>query len=345
MEQPIKQVKVTEIIKETENAKTFILEPMHGWHPDYKSGQFLTLLFDTPFGEKRRSYSISSSPEKGEPFSITVKKVENGEFSRRMLDQVKEGDVFATSGINGFFTLPENLETIDQVFFLAAGSGITPCYSILKTLLHGTDKKVVLIYSNKNERDTIFLKSIQELQEQYPAQFQVRFLNSQHAGIFNRRLSKWLLTILLKQYLKTEKSRVLFYLCGPFEYMQMIRITLLTEGFEADKIRKEQFVSLTLPDKPKPPDVEKHIVTIHFNGHHYILPVQYPKTILATAKEKNILLPYSCESGVCGACAATCTKGKVWMSYNGVLMEKEIDKGRVLTCQGFPVGGDVELVF
>jgi len=56
-------------------------------------------------------------------------------------------------------------------------------------------------------------------------------------------------------------------------------------------------------------------------------------------------LPYSCEAGRCGSCTATCIDGKVWMSYNEVLMDDEISKGRVLTCTGYPIGGDVVLKF
>ncbi|HVD97260.1 MAG TPA: iron-sulfur cluster-binding domain-containing protein [Cytophagaceae bacterium] len=341
METGLHQLKIVSIRTETDHAKTFVLEPVDDWKPFYKPGQFLTLVFFTKFGEKRRSYSMSSSPALDEPLSITVKKVDNGEFSRWLLYEAKEGMILHTSGISGFFTLPEDLEETDQLFFLAAGSGITPCYSIIKTLLATTNKQVVLIYSNHHENDTIFFNELQELQYTHQSTFQLHFVQSQHG----RRLSKWLLNILLKEYLRTEKTNTLFYLCGPFEYMQMIQISLLIEGIENDKIRKEIFTPLPPLNIPHPSDTTPHTVFIHLNGHHYKLTVQYPKTILATAKEKNISIPYSCEAGICGTCAATCLKGKVWMLYNGVLMDKEIEEGRVLTCQGFPIGGDVELTF
>lgn len=345
MEYIPKQIQLTDIITETADAKTFVFEPLHDWKPFYKAGQFLTLVFHTKFGEKRRSYSISSSPDLNEPLSFTVKKVDNGEFSRNLLYETKKGDILETSGVSGFFTLPENSELYEQVFFLAAGSGITPCYSLIKTLLHTTQKQVVLIYSNRNEQDTIFLHQLHQLQQLFPKTFQARFLNSQGEGIFNRRLSKWLLTILLKEYLTVKKSKALFYLCGPFEYMQMITISLLIEDIDSWNIRKEIFMPVPTLRVPEPPDKEEHMVKIHIGGHHYALPVKYPKTILAAAKEKNILLPYSCEAGICGTCAATCLKGSIWMAYNGVLVESEVNKGRVLTCQGFPVGGDSEIVF
>jgi ring-1,2-phenylacetyl-CoA epoxidase subunit PaaE len=340
-----KQLQIVEIISETEETKTFVLQPLHGWKPVYKAGQFLTLIFNTRFGEKRRSYSISSSPALDEPLSITVKKVDNGEFSRWFLYEAKINDVLQTSGPGGFFCLPENIEDYEQVFFIAAGSGITPCYSLIKTLLATTDKQITLFYSNRTKRETIFSEQLHSFQTQYPLRFEVRFLNSNNYDIYSRRLSRWLLGFLLNEYLKVEKSKALFYLCGPFDYMQMAGITLLIEGIDAENIRKEIFVPLPKINKPKPPDTESHLVTIHFNDQQFLLPVHYPKTILATAKEHHIPLPYSCEAGSCGTCAATCVKGEIWMAYNEVLLDAEINKGRILTCQGYPIGGDAEIVF
>jgi ring-1,2-phenylacetyl-CoA epoxidase subunit PaaE len=340
-----KHLQIIKIISETEEVKTFVLQPLHGWKPAYKAGQFLTLIFHTRFGEKRRSYSISSSPDLNEPLSITVKKVDNGEFSRWFLYEAKVNDVLQTSGASGFFCLPDNTNDFEQVFFIAAGSGITPCYSIIKTLLVTTDKQITLLYSNRTKKETIFSEQLHSFQIQYPKRFEVIFLNSNNYDIYSRRLSRWLLGFLLKEYLKVEKSKALFYLCGPFDYMQMASITLLTESIEAVNIRKEVFVPLPKINKPKPPDTNAHLVTIHFNGQRYLLPVQYPKTILATAKEHHISLPYSCEAGSCGTCAATCVKGKIWMAYNEVLVETEINKGRILTCQGYPIEGDAEIIF
>lgn len=339
------EVQISEIISETAETKTFVLSPLHNWQPFYTAGQFLTLVFQTKFGEKRRSYSLSSSPALNELLTITIKKVDNGEFSRWFLYHAKVGDILQTTGINGFFCLPVVLDEMEQVFFLAAGSGITPCYAIIKTLLHTTTKKVVLIYSNKNKNDTIYLQQLLKLNHQYPDKFQLRFLNSASDDIYNRRLGKWLLGILLKEYLKVEKTNTFFYLCGPFDYMLMITITLLGEGIKATQIRKEVFVPFKKISKPKPSDTDIHLLTIRMNTKKYLLPVQYPETILATAKLHDIPLPYSCEAGSCGACAATCVKGKIWMAYNEVLTESDIGKGRVLTCQGYVVEGDAEIVF
>src|SRR5262245_6570139 len=134
----IHTVRITRIITETSDSKTFVLQPLNGWQPVYQPGQFLTLVFYTRNGEKRRSYSISSTPVLKEELSITVKKVDNGEFSRLLVYHAKEGDVLYTSGISGFFQLPNSHGSVEQYVFLAAGSGITPCLPLIKTILFTT---------------------------------------------------------------------------------------------------------------------------------------------------------------------------------------------------------------
>lgn len=337
------QVVITRVIEETADAKSFELLPLDGWQPIYNEGQFITLVFKKVGKENRRSYSFSSSPVLNEPMRITVKRVENGEYSRYLLSHAKVGDVLTTSGTAGFFRLPQQYEHINGFMFFAAGSGITPVYAIIKNLLHTTTLPIVLIYSNKSKLDTIFYEHLQVLQQQYP-QLKIDFLFSNIRDVYKSRLSNWLLIQLLQEY-DINKAGTLFYMCGPFDYMQMIMITLLTEGVPAPHIKKESFSTLPLLRKPMPPDTEKHAVTIHINQQHYHLQVQYPDSILTAAKKENIRLPYSCEAGRCGSCAATCTKGKVWMAHNEVLVDDEVDQGRILTCQGYPVDGDVEIVF
>lgn len=332
---------ISNIITETADAKTFILIPLDDWQPVYVSGQFVTLVFYTPYGEKRRSYSISSSSALHEPLSITVKKVDNGEFSRQLVYNTEVGDILFTSGISGLFQLPQQPEAIEQYFFLAAGSGITPCFSLIKTILATTSSHVTLIYSNKTRAGAIFYEQLKSLEQQYAEQLTIRFLFSDVFNVYHSRLSHWLLQQLLQQYVRTPLNKTLFYMCGPFDYMLTISITLLGHGLQPQQIIKENFSTLPRLNKPKPPDTDAHEVTIRLAGTTETITVQYPDSILAAAKKNNIAIPYSCEAGRCGSCIATCTRGKVWMAYNEVLLDEEVTAGRVLTCQGYPVEGDV----
>ncbi|MBC7934869.1 MAG: iron-sulfur cluster-binding domain-containing protein [Rhizobacter sp.] len=338
----IKRLQIVHVVSETADAKTFVLKPMDGWQPVYKPGQFITLVFNTATGEKRRSFSISSAND--EPLAITVKKVDNGEFSRLMNYRAAIGDHLFSSGISGFFVMPEE-EDYETIFFLAAGSGITPCFALIKNLLQATTKSLVLIYSNRTEADTIFYKKLQLLREKFYGRFSIRFLFSSKQQVLESRLSHWLLSHLLLEYLPAKKDKALFFTCGPADYMIMAGISLRSNGILSSQIIKEDFSPLPRLIMPKPPDTNAHVVTIHINHKTHFLKVQYPKSIIATAKELKIALPYSCEAGRCGSCAATCLTGEIWMAYNEVLMDEEIAKGRVLTCQGFPVFGDAIIIF
>ncbi len=142
--------------KQVKDFKTFVFEEDHGIV--YKAGQYLTLVRHAHGEDIRRSYSITSSPVLNEPLSIGVKRVENGFFSRILVDTATAGDELITIGAGGLFILPDNIENYKQVFFFAAGSGITPVYSLIKTLLHAhTHTNVVLIYSNTSQQKNDFL--------------------------------------------------------------------------------------------------------------------------------------------------------------------------------------------
>lgn len=341
-----KKLRIREIIKETKDSKTFILESPGGTDIDYKAGQFLTFIFDTPFGEQRRNYSLSSSPGLNEPVSITVKRITNGVFSRKMNDTARPGDMLTTIGASGFFTLPADMGYCKQLFLLAAGSGITPLFSLLKTVLHKFPAiNVVLIYSNHSKEDTIFYKALQQLLLRYPKQLQVEWLFSNAFDHRKARLGNLLLAELLKKYIAVPLPECLFYLCGPFNYMRMITITLLSTGVSTASIRKEEFVIITPALQVQPPDISIRQVKLVLNQEQYQFNSVYPQTILQAAKQAGIELPYSCETGRCGTCAALCTHGDVWMKYNEVLTESDLKKRIVLTCTGYPVNGNVELDF
>jgi ferredoxin-NADP reductase len=345
MESLIKKVRITRVKQEIPDAKSFFLENSDGSPIPYLPGQFLTFVFPKSSGaEDRRSYSFSTAPETDAVPAVTVKKVDNGEYSRKLLDYVRVGDEFLTIGTSGFFTLPENINQFDQLIFLAAGSGITPILSLIKSALARKVKPTItLIYSNHSQQTTLFHKELIALQKQNTETFQIEFLFSNSPNLSRARLGKWLLEQLLKEYVATAYSKCLFFLCGPHDYMRMATIVLQTEGTPPQNIRKENFASVKPRFVSEPPDKDPHHVTLHANGKEYTFVTQYPDSILQSAKKAGILLPYSCESGQCGTCVATCVTGKTWMKNNEVLVDAEVNKGRTLTCTAFPVGGDVIL--
>ncbi|PRY04652.1 ring-1,2-phenylacetyl-CoA epoxidase subunit PaaE [Pontibacter ummariensis] len=335
---------ITEIREEAQGVKRIVFGGQDAKAIQYKPGQYLTFSKKTHHHEERRSYSITSTPVLNEPLAIGVKRVENGLFSRMLVDEVRVGDKLSTLGATGLFTLPEDIQAYKQVFFLAAGSGITPIFSLLKTVLHASpDLQVVLIYSNKTPAHAIFREELEELAAEFPERLRIEFLFSNSPDLSRARLYKDLMQAFLRQYAVAPYEQILFYLCGPTNYMRMCFYALRQEEVPDDNIRRESFSRVKVPQKVSPPDTDAHQVTLHFRNRTFQLQVQYPDNILRAAKKENIPLPYSCEAGKCGSCAAKCLKGDVWMSYNEVLTDKDLKKGLTLTCVGYPVGGDVEL--
>ncbi|TGE21703.1 ferredoxin--NADP reductase [Hymenobacter aquaticus] len=345
MTSPYTTLTIQEIREEAPDTKSFVLAAPPGQEIQYQSGQYLTLVHQQHGQEIRRSYSISSAPAWHEPLTITVKRVDNGLLSRRLIDQARVGDPLLTLGAAGFFTLPEDIGRYRQLVLLAAGSGITPIFSLLKTALRDYPHlRVLLVYSNRTPATTIFRAALAQLAGQYAAQLHLELLYSNDPNLARAHLHKELLETLVARYAPTPPAQTLAYLCGPLNYMRMGTYGLHEAGLPLSHIRRELFNTgaATVPHSI-PPDTDAHPVTIRLRGQEHRVLVQYPQTILQAARRQGLVLPYSCEAGQCGNCAARCTQGTIWMATNEVLTERETTRGLVLTCTGYPVGGPATL--
>ncbi|MDO3643959.1 ferredoxin--NADP reductase [Mucilaginibacter sp. L3T2-6] len=333
------QLKVEAIKWEMPDTVTFFLKEVFGEKIAYKAGQFITLVFNHHAEEIRRSYSLSSSPD--EPLlSITIKRITNGEISRFMLTRVAVGDILTAVEPAGRFTLTDTPGEKDVLLF-AAGSGIAPIYSQLKyTLNRPGCSRLVLIYSNINEPSILFKKELEYLARQHPDRFKIIHQLSSEAN----RLNNLGVEKLVKEEIIYNPNDTEFYICGPFAYMRMIRLTLLYMGFEANQVRKENFVLDTIPVSESLVNYPPRNVTIHYKKETYNLTVGENQSILQAAIQNNIPLPYSCRVGSCSTCVAMCKTGRVQMAYNEVLTDADLAAGWILTCTGHPVS-DAEITF
>jgi ferredoxin-NADP reductase len=330
------QLRVEAIKWELPDAATFYLAEMAGKKIRYKAGQFITLVFDHHHEEIRRSYSLSSSPAE-ELLSITVKRIANGEISRYLLAKIKPGDILNAVEPAGRFVITD-FEKEKDIFLLAAGSGIVPMFSQLKALLAYPHKgNITLIYSNQNNESILFKDDLAALAEQHPGRLKIiHLLSSEGKRLTNQSLEK-----LVNENAKFSQDSAEFYTCGPFEYMRMIRLTLLYMGISAGQIRKENFVLETIPVSTIPMNYPPKTVRVHFNGEIYDFVAGENQSILQAALQNNIPLPYSCRVGDCSTCAAICKSGKVEMVKNNVLTDADLAAGWILTCTGHPVTDDV----
>jgi ferredoxin-NADP reductase len=337
------QLTISGIREEVKGFKTFILAPHEPI--SYKPGQYLTFIHHSGREEVRRSYSIVSTPIINEPLSIGVKRVPNGIFSRYLVDSAKVGDVLTSTGAGGLFVLPPDIHLYSQLFFFAAGSGITPILSLIKTALYGyTHVSVVLVYSNHSATNVVYMQPLLELETLFPGRFKLHFLFGDTPDLAKARLNRELLVELVQEYIICQYSKALFYICGPEAYMRMCTYALQEQKVPVENIRKENFIveSKTVP-LSESPDKSSYSVKIIHEGKEKILFVNYPDTILKAAKKNGINLPYSCETGRCASCMGHIIKGDIWLSYNEVLTDKDIAEGLTLTCVGHPVNGNVEI--
>lgn len=344
---------VKEVVSETKEAKSYVLEAFDGGPILYEAGQFLTLIIEFNGHDVRRSYSMGSTPGIDERLFITVKRKENGEISRHILEHWEPGTRVKAVPPSGRFTIDTDPTLQRHIFFLTAGSGIVPVFSLIKSVLASEPRThITMLYQNHDETTIIYHRELQLLEERYPKQF-TRIDLLSHPLLHelpSRRLNNGLLEQLVGyhesrpfQQMK-DKPPTLFYTCGPPAFMRMAQFTLRLMGYEEEQIVKEHFTIPVLPPPALIIDPQPRKVQLRFNEKEYEYEVTYPTSILQAALDLHIELPYSCKAGRCATCTAKCLSGEVKMTNNEVLTEKDMERGLVLTCVGY-AASDVRLIF
>ncbi|HTR28804.1 MAG TPA: iron-sulfur cluster-binding domain-containing protein [Puia sp.] len=331
--------RVTAILPETADMKTIFLERRSGEPVPYQAGQFLTLLFDVHGRELRRSYSFSSAPSMDAGPAITVKRVVNGEISRRLLDHLQVGDVVVSLPPAGRFTLDVDA---DFHVFIAAGSGLVPVFSLLKELRTTRPRAAALLLTQQHdEGSTPFRSALTGMGVDWTDVLTVR-----DGKLTKDRLIRWMRKAGVAGSSKSRNDAGVavdarFYLCGPPDFMRWVQIVLRTMGIADDRVRREHFTVGTIPPAPPVFDASpKKVVVRAAIDREFV--VTWPESILTAAIRQGIPLPYSCRAGRCSSCVAHCVRGRVQMSNNEVLTERDLAAGLVLTCVGY-AETDVEL--
>lgn len=303
----------------------------------YEAGQYLTFLLRLYKKEFRRSYSLVTSPGIDHDLAIVVKRQTNGEISRYIYDHLKTGEVLTSLFPTGRFTFSSSAFQPQTLFFVAAGSGISPVFSLLKdALYHHPLLHVILLYQSRDEASTIFHAELLSLRQNFDQQFTYIQLLSDPAGkqAVPQRLNNMLLEQLILAQ-KFTKSSSIFYVCGPESFMRMATFVLKYMGFGDDQLRKENFVIHSIPPAPVLPDATSKNIRLRWRKQEFHFSVSYPQNILQAALNNHIQLPYSCRGGKCSACTVKCISGKIIMSINEVLTTKDLEDGYRLTCVGY----------
>ncbi|MFK4638061.1 1,2-phenylacetyl-CoA epoxidase subunit PaaE [Paenarthrobacter histidinolovorans] len=354
---------------------------------DYLPGQYVALRTTLPDEdgephEVRRSYSICAEPRSFEDGSseirVAIKKDLGGLFSTWANAELKAGDVLDVMSPQGAFISrhgkdgasvqhnvmnsmnhPEELAGEPGNFVaIAAGSGITPVIAIARTLLAANPETTFdLVYANKAAMDVMFLEELADLKDKYPTRLALHHVLSREqriAPLMTGRIDSEKLQALLSSAIHAEDVDE-WFLCGPFELVQLCRDTLAARGVEPEHVRFELFTT-GRPDRPEGnagrPVVEDesqdtYKITFTLDGltGDVASPTHARESILNAALRVRPDVPFACAGGVCGTCRAKLITGTVTMDENYALEQDELDKGYVLTCQSHPTSEEVTVDF
>jgi ring-1,2-phenylacetyl-CoA epoxidase subunit PaaE len=303
-------------------------------------GQYVTLEATLGGTAVRRSYSLCSSPEE-QSLKVGVKKLNEGVFSTYVNESLKVGDTLNVSLPEGRFIFEES-HTDSAVLAIAAGSGITPIFSILNAFLaQKNSHPFTLIYGNKTPEQTMFYKEIKELEANYPERLNVHWVFSQSSeeGALFGRISPTVINFVLNEQNSLPDHS---FLCGPEPMIISSSEQLQRKGVSKDQIHFELFTaSATAVEVDN--TVEKGQFTITCDDMTHTLELVPNKTLLDIALGAKLEVPYSCQGGVCSSCIARVTEGKASMLSNQILTDSEIEEGLVLSCQAMAQSASIHL--
>ena len=312
----------------------------------FAAGQYLTFRTRLNDAEIRRSYSICTSPNENE-LRVAIKKVDEGKFSGYAHADLKKGDVLDVMPPMGKFT-PRKDAASKQYLAFAAGSGITPIISIVKTVLEDEpDSTFTLVYGNKSRNTIIFREDIEALKNKYMRRVSIYHVLSREQmdiPLFNGRIDAQKCMDFCERLIDVHSIDEAF-ICGPEDMILAVRKQLVTLGMPESNVHVELFTS---PDQPRAAHQQwaaahQHEsgqmseVSVTLDGATFNMRLSYNgDSILDAALKNGADLPYACKGGVCSTCRAKVTEGSVDMEVNYSLEPNEVNAGYVLTCQSHP---------
>ncbi|GGC98433.1 1,2-phenylacetyl-CoA epoxidase subunit PaaE [Undibacterium terreum] len=325
-------------------------------HYRYTQGQFLTLRTQLDGQEVRRAYSICSSVDEYQQtgtLRVAIKQVDGGQFSQ-FAQALKTGDLLEVMPPDGrFFTelLPGSAR--HHVAF-AAGSGITPVLSIIKTTLASEPlSRFTLIFGNRNAESILFCEELEDLKDRYLDRFTLHHVLSRAPNeieLHHGRIDADKMAVLLP--LIPVEGIHHAYICGPNDMIDCVESSLLAAGMPKASIHTERFgMPATKPAAAAPitetaNDANTVPLTVILDGKRHALRLpRQGASVLDVALQAGLDLPYACKGGVCCTCRAKLMEGDVAMEKNYTLEGWEVAQGFVLTCQSHPRSDSVTVSF
>jgi ferredoxin-NADP reductase len=321
---------VTGVVEETADARSFVL----GVPPDladrfaYAAGQFCTFRATIDGESVARCYSMSSSPEAGDPLTVTVKRVAGGRMSNWMNDRLAPGDTIDVLVPAGLFVL-DAADT--PIVAFAGGSGITPILSIVKTALLTTTREIALVYANRDAQSVIFADVLEALRAEWGDRLSLHHHLDSEKGFLDAAACAEIVG---------DRTGADFYVCGPGPFMEVVEAGLSQRGVDPQRLFIERFEH---PDDAPAGGVasETELLVVRIRGRKHEIAYQSGESILHAVRRAGLKPPFACEAGACGSCMARVVEGTGTMRVNNALDADEVEEGYVLTCQTIPTSREV----
>ncbi|WP_299117817.1 FAD-binding oxidoreductase [uncultured Winogradskyella sp.] len=350
------KLKVEDIYKETEDTSVITFNVPTELHNefDFQQGQHLTLKANIKGEDLRRSYSLCSSPI-DKKWQVAVKQIPGGKFSTYVNEELKQGEMLEVMAPSGAFGVEVNSKEAKNYLFFAAGSGITPVLSMIKThLALEPNSTCKLFYVNKTAKSIIFKEELEQLRNTYFGRLEIYyFLTKERRDIelFNGRFDDEKMKVLTGTFIDIPDTNEVF-LCGPEQMVKYVSQYLIDAGLPKELVHYELFVTglseedIKRAERLAQQNVEGTEVTIVDGGKEFLFTMtkEYDN-ILDAALGAGADLPFACKGGVCSTCKCEVKEGSVEMKINYALDEKEVSQNLVLSCQAVPTSDKVVVDF
>lgn len=326
-------LRIKQVVRETRDAVSLVLDvPDRDAHRfGYRAGQFVTICVEVGGDRHRRCYSMSSAPEAGGDLQITIKRDPGGLVSNWLNDTAVPGAEIHATPPEGRFVLNGN--GADIVAF-AGGSGITPIFSLIKSVLMGTGRRVRLFYANRSRDAVIFERALSALVDVHGDRLQVVHHFDDERGVVSPDVVGSVIS---------EVDDVDYYVCGPGPFMDTVEEVLQGAGIPGERVHLERFALAEAVSGDIATETQQ--VTIELDRRTTTMKYRQGDTLLQCARSAGLRAPYSCEIGSCGTCMARVVEGSARMVNNDALEDDEVAEGWILTCQSLPTSKTVRVVY
>lgn len=334
---------VLDVTAETPDAKSIVLGvPPESAHLfEYRPGQFLTVEIPLDSGSMARCYSLSSAPGVDQHLQITVKRGGAGAGSGWLLDRVEPGMVLRSLRPAGTFTPRAG---VPNLLLYAAGSGITPMMSIIKSVTAASGRPTILVYANRDADSIIFGAELAALEREHPQLRVVHWLECDRGLPSVENLASY----------AGDPAALEVLICGPSAFMGIAAEAARSAGVAADHVHLEAFETAAQnpfeestgrrapEDRPTGPGAD---LTVTLDGRVSRLVWPTDSHLVDVLLAAGLDAPYSCRKGNCSACAVVLLSGEVTMDANEVLDPADLADGLILGCQARPASESVEVTY